>query len=156
MAIHQSFSHLLISSMNLCWAVTRLFSYVGTKISEQSWKLLWAWQCQVILAMFQRVKTGWNDGYGKFSSEIEHSREKKKQNFPGGVISGGKKKKCKKELFMVRTRGRAFHAEKQLVDDLRKVTSFSYKEQSKDQCGRNIMSSREGQGLDHTGTHRVG
>lgn len=35
----------------------------------------------------------------------------KKKNFPGGVISGGKKK-CKKELFMVRTRGRAFHAEK--------------------------------------------
>lgn len=37
--------------------------------------------------------------------------KKKKKNFPGGVISGGKKK-CKKELFMVRTRGRAFHAEK--------------------------------------------
>lgn len=156
MAIHQSFSHLLISSMNICWAVTRLFSYVGTKISEQSWKLLWAWQCQVILAMFQRVKTGWNDGYGKFSSEIEHSRGKKKNKTFLEEWLVEEKKKCKKELFMVRTRGRAFHAEKQLVDDLRKVTSFSYKEQSKDQCGRNIMSSREGQGLDHTGTHRVG
>lgn len=60
---------------------------------------------------------------------------------------------------MVRTRGRAFHAEKQLVDDLRKVTSFSYKEQSKDQCGRNIMSRREGQEVTlereaGTGSHR--
>lgn len=42
--------------------------------------------------------------------------------------------KSKKELFFVRTRGRAFHAEKQLATDLRKVTSFSYKEQRKDQC----------------------
>ena len=83
---------------------------------------------------------------------------KKKENFPEGVISGGKKK-CKKELFMVRTRGRAFPAEKQLVDDLRKVTSFRYKEQSKDQCCRNIMSRREGQEVileteAGTGSHR--
>lgn len=46
-----------------------------------------------------------------------------KHSFPEEVISG-KKKKGKKELFMVRTRGRAFHAPKQLVDDLRKVTSL--------------------------------
>lgn len=64
-----------------------------------------------------------------------------KHSFPEEVISG--KKIGKKELFIVRTRGRAFHALKQLVDDLRKVTSLTYKEQRKDQCGRNIMSGRE-------------
>lgn len=41
-------------------------------------------------------------------------------------------KKGKKELFVVRTKGRTFRAEKQLVNDRKKVTSFSYKEQRKD------------------------
>lgn len=43
-------------------------------------------------------------------------------------------KKGKKELFMVRIRGRTFHAEKHLANDLRKVTSSSQKEQRKDEC----------------------
>lgn len=65
-----------------------------------------------------------------FFSKTECLRKKK--NFPDEVIFNGGE--SKKELFIMRTRGRAFHAEKQLANDLRKVTSFSYKEQRKDQC----------------------